>query len=228
MLREGIWSGGVGSYAVPQALHGMAPAKWPVQGWYRLTLGATSIRSAAVAAPGQRTPDFLRSIGQQVQVTLAASLEDEPASVDFNEEVSRHLYLRVPGLKLAQGSLAVHVFKNGTPSIVPQLNRRYTLVWGKRPFSFSVSNGFRAKNGALHGQGAQYTVEYGGNAYTYDLGGYGWGSSVLAITDLDGDGRPDFLINVNGANSALEAVLLSSQAKPGKNAPTASLAAKGC
>ena len=45
---------------------------------------------------------------------------------------------------------------------------------------------------------------------------------------LDRDGKPDFIIYVNGNNSGTWYVLLSSQAKPGMNAPAAHLTATGC
>ena len=48
------------------------------------------------------------------------------------------------------------------------------------------------------------------------------------MADLDGDGKPDFIIRIGGNNSGIEAVLLSSQAKPGRNPATASLFAIGC
>lgn len=59
-------------------------------------------------------------------------------------------------------------------------------------------------------------------------GEFGWDSSIDAIADIDGDGLPDFVISVGGNNSGYEAVLLSSTAKPGRNAPTASLTSTGC
>lgn len=50
----------------------------------------------------------------------------------------------------------------------------------------------------------------------------------MAIGDFEGDGRPDFLFQVGGSNSSYEALILSSQARPGRNPPTAYLASWGC
>lgn len=46
--------------------------------------------------------------------------------------------------------------------------------------------------------------------------------------DLDGDGKPDFIIHVDGNNSGDEVVLLSSRARPGRNTATARLHVTGC
>jgi FG-GAP repeat len=110
----------------------------------------------------------------------------------------------------------------------PELDYRYQLTLGATPFAMKVQNGLRSKSGAAYGDGALYTIEYGGQRFEYLLGGFGWGSSVSAIADLDGDGKPDFIISVDGSNSGSEYVLLSSLAKPGRNVPTASLYSQGC
>lgn len=228
MLREGTWTGGVGTYNTPLAFEGLPPSKWPLEGWYRLTFGVSGLQSVRVVAPAKQSPDFLRSILPQIELSLTPTGAEESAPVELSEAAANNFYLRVPGIKLREGALPVYVFKNGTPAILPELDRRYDLVLGTVPFSFSVRNGLRGKNGAPYGEGAHYTIDYGGHTYTYDLGGYGWDSSVRAITDLDGDGKPDFLINVGVSNGGYEAWLLSSTAKPGKNVPTASLSSTGC
>ncbi|WP_431262540.1 hypothetical protein ACQ859_20680 [Roseateles chitinivorans] len=51
---------------------------------------------------------------------------------------------------------------------------------------------------------------------------------IDAIGDFDGDGRPDFLFHVGGSNSSNVALVPSSQAWPGKNAPTTYLTSIGC
>ena len=67
-----------------------------------------------------------------------------------------------------------------------------------------------------------------GQRYDYDLGGYGWDVRIAAIGDFDGDGQPDFLFELGGSNSSYEALVLSSQARPGRNPPTAYLVSWGC
>lgn len=62
----------------------------------------------------------------------------------------------------------------------------------------------------------------------YDLGGYGWGVRIQTIGVFDGNGQPDFIFVIGGANSSYEALLLSTQARPGRNPPTAYLASWGC
>lgn len=68
--------------------------------------------------------------------------------------------------------------------------------------------------------GVQYAIGYGGRTYTYLLGPQGASTSVRAVADLDGDGRPDFLVDVEGLATYL---LLSTQARPGPNLPTAEM-----
>jgi hypothetical protein len=73
--------------------------------------------------------------------------------------------------------------------------------------------------------GVQYAVGYGGQTYTYLLGPVGARTSVRAVADLDGDTRPDFLVEVEDRATYL---LLSTRAQPGPNLPTAELPAHGC
>jgi hypothetical protein len=182
--------------------------------------------SAAPAEKG-KPPVFMRSILKQLENGQSAAPVETPMP-ELTDEQSRALYLRVPGAALHGGSVPVYLFKNGTGRLSPKLDYRYELTLGTLPFAFSVQNGLRGKNGAPYGDGAHYRIEYGGQAYEYDLDGFGWGSRIEAIADLDGDGKPDFIIDVDGNNSGAEFILLSSQAKPGKNPPTASLEASGC
>jgi hypothetical protein len=66
--------------------------------------------------------------------------------------------------------------------------------------------------------GIEYTLGYGGDSYRYVLGAPGADRTVVrAVADVDGDRKPDFVIDVDG-NVYL---LLSTQARPGENAPTA-------
>lgn len=73
--------------------------------------------------------------------------------------------------------------------------------------------------------GVQYAIDYAGHSYTYLLGPRGAQTRIAAVADLDGDGKPDFLVQVCGQALYL---LLSSQAQPGANLPTAELPADGC
>ena len=114
-----------------------------------------------------------------------------------------------------------------TTALRPELDRRYQLQLGDKPFAFTVHNGARTATGTPYG-GAHYVIEVDGEAREYLLGEFGWDSTIEAIADLDGDGKPDFIVRVAGNNSDYEAVLLSSRAKPGRNPATASLVAVGC
>ena len=73
--------------------------------------------------------------------------------------------------------------------------------------------------------GLQYAIAYGGQTYTYLVGPQGAASAVRAVADLDGDSRPDFLVDVDGLATYL---LLSTQARPGPNLPTAEMPHDGC
>lgn len=220
LLREGIWNGDVGSFVVPAALDGKPARSWPADGWYRIRQDGQTIRVEAVVTPSTSRPTFLQAIARSAEATVDVIAQSEPTDAS--------LYLRVPGAKLTPGSLKPYLFKNGTPQLSPKLDYRYELKLGDKPFAFSVQNGLRGKNGEPYGDGAHYFIEYDGEKYSYSLDGFGWDSRIQAIADLDGDGKPDFFINVGGNNSGYEYVLLSSVAKPGRNAPTASLRSMGC
>lgn len=72
--------------------------------------------------------------------------------------------------------------------------------------------------------GVQYAIGYGGHSYRYIVGPRGSSTSVRAVADLDGDARPDFVIDVNDGMTYL---LLSTAAQAGLNLPTAELPAHG-
>jgi hypothetical protein len=227
MLREGHWVSDVGAYSVPQALESIKPANWPVDGWYRLTLRPREVLVESAPSTAGPMPDFLRPIVTVLEAQAALRASESPSLSDAPEAPDR-IYLRVPQLRLPLGSAEAYLFRNGTTSLRPILDNRYELQLGQRAFAFTVHNGLRGRNGEAYGSGAQYTIEYDGNTYEYSLGEFGWDSTITAIADLDGDGKPDFIISVGGNNSGIDAVLLSSQAKPGKNPPTASLFQIGC
>jgi len=220
MLRRGVWDGGVGSHDVPAPLAALNPRRWPGDGWHRLRLLRDRIEIEPVVAGPGRQPEFLASIVGQVERREASDL---PRAEEPNE-----IYLRAPGTPLRQGRVATIVFRNGTSALVPQLDYRYELELDQRKLAFSVQNGLRTSHGAAYGSGARYLIEYDGETFEYLLGEYGWSSRIEAIADLDGAGRPDFIISIDGNNSADEVVLLSNPARPGRNAATARLHAMGC
>ena len=231
LLREGTWNGDIGNHIVPEALTGLKPGAWPFEGWTRLTIRTDHVELEPVLVSKQTPPAFLRGIVQQL--TWATENPNQPPppqppTTYSPGEPLNQLYLRVPGTTLKAGMVTSYRFKNGTSSLMPKLDYRYELTLGKQAFAFTVQNGLRGKSGAVYGNGAQYTIEYDGQKFEYSLGEYGWDSRIVAIADLDGDGKPDFVIHVGGSNSGYDAVLLSSVAKPGKNPATATLMATGC
>ena len=228
MLREGTWDGGVGSYSVPRVLSRVKSAEWPTDGWARLTIRTDRIDIEPVLLPKRQIPRFLKRIaaqleGMQVDSGSQQSVDQDPASDTPNQ-----IYLRMGAESLPKASVVPYRFRNGTSSLRPKLDFRYELLFAGRPFGFTVQNGLRGKDGAPYGDGAQYTIEYDNQKYEYSLGEFGWDSSITAIADLDGDGKPDFIISVGGNNSGFEAILLSSTARSGKNVATASLRSTGC
>ena len=222
MLRNGNYAGH-GAYMLPQALAKVQPALWPTSGWYRLSIQKDGIESSAVAAPGRDMPAFLVPIAAQAHRAQFDSGEWVPDMIDPGSQ-DAPVYLRIPDTAVRTGLLPFYRFKNGTSGITPILDHTYTLSFQGQPFIFSVRNGFRTKDGRAYGEGAQYTIEYDGQKYEYSLGTQGWDSRILAITDMDSDGRPDFHIAVGDGS---EYILLSSRAKPGRNPPSASLASTG-
>jgi hypothetical protein len=114
------------------------------------------------------------------------------------------MYFRLPGITL----------KTGLRS-----SQRDLEQWGKAgPGRFSI----RVEEVDA---GVQYAIGYDGQTYNYVLGPRGAQTSVDAVADLDGDGKPDFLVDVVDQGTYL---LLSSRAQPGFNLPTAELPAHGC
>ena len=175
-------------------------ANWPTGNWYRVTSKAQALQVQAVAAP------------------VSAHGEEEAEAVDTR-------YIRVPGARIAEGLLPIVAFPRGV--LTPRVDHAYRLTLDGQAFTLTVSNGLRSKAGVAYGDGAVYTVRIGNDSYSYHLaGGPGWESTVLAAADLDGDGKPDFIVQIGGQ----EVLLLSSQAQAGLNAPAAVLAlqADGC
>ena len=120
------------------------------------------------------------------------------------------LFFRLPGTTLKTGLRTSYRDKEVLGSArtrrdhAPSLGRRFTLRVEE------VDAGVR------------YQVGYGGHDYAYLVGPKGSTTSVRAVADLDGDSRPDFVIDVDGLATYL---LLSTKAQPGLNLPTAEMPA---
>jgi hypothetical protein len=122
-------------------------------------------------------------------------------------------YLRLPGAALKPGARRAYPYMQVLHR--PSLGADYELALGATRFSLRVENVVK---------GMQYTIGYGGQSYTYVLGPFdAQDTGVRAVADLDGDAQPDFLVDVHQATY----LLLSSQARPGMNLPTAELWSSG-
>jgi hypothetical protein len=96
----------------------------------------------------------------------------------------------------------------------PKFGAEYSLALGNTAFAFTVQS---------DRDGTRYEIDYGGSTHTYMLGLPAAATKVKAIADFDGDSLPDFLVEVGDETF----LLLSSQAKPGGNRPSAQLWALG-
>jgi FG-GAP repeat len=223
ILREGTWNGDVGMFDVPQAFSKLKPSAWPKDNWYKVTIGETSIHSERAAMSPSGRPKFMESITSQLLLADVHQQTQNSSSPEVSAEQALPMYIRVPGAKISEGSIPVYVFKNGTNVLQPQLDYRYELKLGNQSFTLTLKI-LRNKSGIAYGAPV-YVIEYDGSQHEYHYGG---ASSRLRIADLDGDGKPDLIVSVDGNNSGYEAVMLSSKARPGKNPPTASLHSNGC
>ena len=160
--------------------------------------------------------------------STASQPESEEIPWDIQARERIPAFIRIPGLTWQARTVALYRFKNGTPQLTPALDYRFELTLNGRPFAFKLQNGLRTADGRPYGEGTQFSLEVDEKRYEYDLGGYGWHVRIKAIGDFDGDGRPDFLFELGGPNSSYEALILSSQAQPGRNPPTAYLNSWGC
>ena len=122
------------------------------------------------------------------------------------------LYFRLPGTTLKTGMRTS--YRDLEVLRPPQIGRDHELSLGKR-FTLRVEEVDAS---------VRYEIGYGPHTYTYVVGPAGSSTSVRAVADLDGDGRPDFLIEVEGQATYL---LLSTRAQPGMNLPTAEMPADG-
>ncbi|MFC5500279.1 hypothetical protein ACFPOE_22240 [Caenimonas terrae] len=143
---------------------------------------------------------------QAVEAPVSRPGEEEAEAIDTR-------YIRVPGARIAEGRLPALDFGGGL--FAPRPDHAYQLELNGRRFTLSV------------GQGPVYTVGLGEDSYGFRLpAGPASDSEVLAVADLDSDGKPDFIVRVDGQ----EVLLLSSLTQPGLNPPAAVLAlrADGC
>ena len=127
---------------------------WPVDGWYRL-------------ASGRKTLEVRQMIPSE------AELGDPEGAV----------FVRVPGTRLVEGSLAKVRFAAG--EFRPSVGTEYTMALGKASFSFTVHS---------DRDGTSYEINYGGQAHTYMLGLPAAATTVKAVADLVGDSLPEFLV----------------------------------
>lgn len=226
MVRQGEWGGDVGTYLIPAPFENKPARQWPMADWVVLMIddaaGTLTVRPLAENEARQRLAPIVQ------QVTRAAEQPGPSELKEVSAEEAADLFVRTPGVAWQAGSVPLHRFKNGTPTLQPELGYRFQMALNGQPYAFTVQNGFRTADGRPYGSGVQFTLEIDGQRYEYDLGGYGWEVSIRALGDFDHDGKPDFLFYIGGGNSSNEALVLSSMAKPGKNPPSAYLTAVGC
>ncbi|HEY0825140.1 MAG TPA: hypothetical protein VGD76_15230 [Ramlibacter sp.] len=133
---------------------------------------------------------------------------------EAGEVPANALFFRLRGTALKTGLRAS--YRHMEVLAQPRLGRDHELSLGRTRFSIRVEE---------TPVGIEYAIGYGGQTYTYVLAPVGASTSVVDVADLDGDSRPDFLVEVEDNTTYL---LLSTQARPGMNLPTAELPAHGC
>jgi hypothetical protein len=118
------------------------------------------------------------------------------------------MYLHMPGAALTEGVRVNHGFTK--EEFRPVVGREYRRTLGRTDYSFRVTS---------DAVGTSYVIQYAGEKHEYLLGLPAAATKVHAIADLDGDRKPDFVVEVGGDIF----LLLSGQAKAGLNLPTAQL-----
>lgn len=177
-----------------------------------LLLDAQTWQEEAVPASTGAWPQdgWFRLVPQDKAVEVRAVKPTEPAIAVAADAI----YFRQSAVALKEGHRVGYRY----PEVLqqPRMGVRHELSLAGARFSLLA---------AYVDQGIEYTIGYGGESYRYVLGGPGADHTVVrAIADLDGDRQPDFVIDVdNGVY-----LLLSTQARPGPNAPTAHFSEQGC
>lgn len=171
----------------------------PADGWVLLEKTPSGMRLQAIAAPAGGWGPFLET--------------ELPAGIE-------RWYFRVPDAVIRDGDVTEVPLKRR--AITPRLDHDYALTLGERAFTLRATNGHKGRDGA------HYQLAADGFQWDYLLPGYGFQHHVLAAGDFDRDGKPDFVVYVAASNSGAHYLLLSGQAKPGRNPPTAALAHGGC
>ena len=166
----------------------------------------------AAAATGDWPQDgWYRLVASERSVEVQSTTPADRALVPADA-----LFLRLPGATLKQGARPGYRYL--TVLAQPKMGRDHELALGSSRFSVRVDESAK---------GMAYTIGYGGQVYNYVLGPFdATTTSVRFVADLDGDGQPDFLVDVDAASY----LLLSTRARPGANLPAAELFASegGC
>ena len=183
----GHYDGDVGSFDAPLA-------QMPDTGWFVLVkdTAGSYVRRIPDAASGR--PLFLREL-ETATIENGATLQSA---------LGQLFYLNLPRIALREGPLTEVPLRRR--ALVPVNGRAYALTLGTTPFTLTVNNGLKGR------AGAHYVIELAGEKHEYLLDGFGWDSEIQYAGDLDRDGKPDFIVYVNGNNSGTWYVLLSSQA----------------
>jgi hypothetical protein len=203
LLLPGHYDGDVGSLDAPLS-------SMPDTGWFVLVKDAAGSYLDRIPDDASGRPALLREL-ESASLANAATLQSA---------LGQLYYLHLPRAALQPGPLAEVGLRRR--ALVPVNGRAYALALQSTPFTLTVHNGY-------HGRaGAHYVIERAGVRHEYLLDGFGWDSEVQYAGDIDRDGAPDLIVYVNGNNAGAWYLLLSGEAKPGLNPPSAKLTVQGC